>query len=456
VSATQPRLLGVIGAPSGQGRNVVTLNLGVAIAQLGKRAVIADFGASDLRRMLGLFRKVKGLKEFAEGDYRTIRSFICPTPAPNLCILSPGENPDGVAPFAYSWEPKVRLMRALAALEADFVLADLGTDMTADSADFFSMAGAGILVVSADPREVLRCYEFLKLVLYRTLRRRLGPDSETAALLAQIERAGGSRTLTIAQLTRLVRHRNPDEARVIDEICDGFVPLLIVDAGQSQRDMELGDKLRVICRRYLSIRVEYLGFIYEDAAVDHTHGTQDPVVIRQPDSRAAVAMHRIAHKCIHSPRLAEAKPDVRAPAEDAERAPAPAQAAAGDRAITEVLARVIRREIGEVERRLEHAEQQLQTRPKSVVSGPAKEAAKPPEPATERMLKTAFSPADLRALEELIESLDDDWFPDPKWKWKVRALTSPLHVVHHLMSRGVRRDFFYREAPGSKAPKAFA
>jgi flagellar biosynthesis protein FlhG len=486
MTPSRPPLLGVIGARQDGGPNVVTLNLGVALAQLGRKATIADLGTSDLRRRLGLFRKVEGLGEFVHSDRRSLTRFVAPTPVPNLWIIGPGKEAPGATPFAYPWEQKVRLLGALAAIEGDFVLADLGTALTDHAADFFSMTGAGILVVSADPAEVLRSYEFIKSALYKTIQRRLGPESETAALLAQLER-GAARRPTIAHVTGLVRHRDPDEARVIEEICDAFTAMLVVNAGRSLRDMELGDKLRVICRRYLSIRVEYLGFIYEDAAVDTTHGTKDPVMIRQPDSRAAVAMHRIAHKCLQSKQLQSAQPDpALLAARDGRRAPLPTPGLAGGM-IEGLLASAVRREIGQVERHLAAAESKLGTPPRAEAlkarasnstpqpakrtAQPAKHAPQPakraPQPAAqqaglsaeqraERILKTVFDPADLRALEALIDSLDADYFPDEKWKWKVRALSTPDRVVHYLISRGIRRDFFYRDAPVAKRQPARA
>lgn len=459
------RLLGAIGARPDGGASVVPLNLAIALAQLGKTTTIVDLAGSDLRRMLGLYRKVDGIGEFVDSNRRSLNGLITPAPVPNLQILSPGGTGKGAEAFAFPAAQKLRLFSALAAIEGDFVLADLGTALTEHAADFFSMANAGLVVLSADPSEVIRAYGFLKSVLYKTILRRLGPDSETAALLAQLGRTGaGARLATIAHITGLVRHRDPEEADIINEICDTFAPLLIVNAGQSLQDMELGDKLRVICRRYLSIRVEYLGFIYDDGAIDRPQWTHEPVVIGQPNSRAAVAVHRIAHKCIGSQALAHAHPDAAALAGGAERAGAPGagsfEVEAGGGMIERLLAGSLRREIGEVERHLANAESHLQNLPHQ----PAKEAdaprpssetaptRQPPAKArAERILKTVFDPADLRALEALIDSLDDAYFPDPKWKWKVRALSTPDRVVHHLIARGIRRDFFYRDAPTPKA-----
>jgi MinD-like ATPase involved in chromosome partitioning or flagellar assembly len=460
LNTPRPRLLGVIGACSRRGPSVATLNLAIALSQLGKKTTVIDLGQGNLRRMLGLFRNTEGIGEFTAAQRRSLGGYIRPTPVPNLWIVGPGLEPNGAAPFAYRPEQKVRLMRALAAIEGDFVVADLGTELTEHAADFFSLAGSGIVVVSAEASQVVRSYEFLKSVMYRTIMRRLGPRSETARVLAQLSRTtGGARTGTIAQITGLVRHRDPDEARVIDEICDTFAPMLVVDAGESLRDMELGDKLRVICRRYLSIRLEYLGFVYEDAAVDRAFGTQDPIVIRQPNSRAAVAMHRIAHKCIHSKALADAALD---PVVTGERRYPLREAAPGagepnrlGGMLENLLAGSVQREVSEVEERLSPASKRAgaavapASRPAEAASpaGPKARVDESREAKTRRILKTVFQPADVRELEALIDSLDDGVFPDEKWKWKVRALSTPDRVVHHLISRGISRDFFYRELP---------
>jgi flagellar biosynthesis protein FlhG len=454
-------LLGAIGARPDGGASVVPLNLAIALAQLGRKTTIVDLAGSDLRRMLGLFRKVDGIGEFVDSSRRSLNGLICPAPVPNLQIVGPGRTVKGEGAFAYPPTQKLGLFRALASIESDFVLADLGTALTEHASDFFSMANAGLVVLSADPNEVIRAYGFLKSVLYKTIRRRLGQDSTTATVLAQLDQTpGAARTATVAHVTGLVRHRDPEEADVINEICDTFTPLLIVNGGRSLQDMELGDKLRVICRRYLSIRVEYLGFIYNEGAIDRPQRTQEPVVIARPNSRAAVAVHRIAHKCIGSQTLAQARPDASTLASTAQRTSAPSagtpQPEAERGMIERLLAGSLRREIGQVERHLANAEnhlQNLQPRPgnRTDAGQPSSPTALPSqapvEERAERILKTAFDPGDLRALEALIDSLDDAYFPDPKWKWKVRALSTPDRVVHHLISRGIRRDFFYRDAP---------
>lgn len=440
----------MIGTRRDGGPSVVTLNLGVALAQLGKRTTVADFGRSDLRRLLGLFRKVEGLREFSTSGRRSIERYLSPSPVPNLWIVAPGAELNGFGPLAYTPDQRVRILRALASIEGDFVLADLGSDLSGDAAEFFSLTNGGILVLSAEPEQVLRSYQFIKTALHKTIVRRLGPQSETARLLAQIERTDhGARTATIAQITGLVRHRDPDEASALDEICETFAPALIVNAGRSLKDMELGDKLRVICRRYLSIGLEYLGFVYEDPAIDRAHVIEDPIVLRRPNSRAAVAMQRIGHKCIQSSTLGSAQLD---PALSPARPTQPTvQTFVSSRPgnlggmLEGLLAGVAQREVEAVGREL--TEKSSQSRSLGA-SAPA--AGKPAAPASgpkdNRLLKTVFNPADLRALEELIDSLDEGYFPGEKWRWKVRALSMPERVVHHLVSRGIRRDFFYRDA----------
>ena len=459
-----PRLLSLIGTRRDGGPSVVTLNLGIALAQLGRRTTVADLGRSDLRRLLGLFRKVEGVREFATSGQWSIQRYISPSPVPNLWVIGPGAEPGRAGPLAYTAEQRVRIMRGLAAVDTDFVLANLGSELSDDAAEIFSLTNAGILVLSSEPEQVVRSYQFLKTALHKTILRRLGRDSETARLLAQIERTtNAARTATIAQVTGLVRHRDPDEARLLDEICEAFTPALIVNAGRSLKDMELGDKLRVICRRYLSVKLEYLGFVYEDPTIDRGHMIDDPIVLRQPNSRAAVAMHRIAHKCIQSPTLGSAGLDpALSPARVAQPAahtPA-AKAFVSDRPgslggmLEGLLAGARQRDAGEAERRPAKGGSDV----KKPAGGTA--AKRQPAPATgtpksKRLLKTAFNPADLRALEKLIDSLDESYFPDEKWRWKVRALSTPERVVHHLISCGIRRDFFYR-AEGASAMSTVA
>jgi tyrosine-protein kinase Etk/Wzc len=83
----------ITGASPGLGKSFISKNLGVVLAQAGKRIVIVD---SDLRRghinkEFGLKREV-GISEYVAGDV-SIDDIVKPTSVPNLWVVTTGQIP---------------------------------------------------------------------------------------------------------------------------------------------------------------------------------------------------------------------------------------------------------------------------------------------------------------------------------------------------------------------------
>ncbi|MBW2295976.1 MAG: hypothetical protein JRG94_27390 [Deltaproteobacteria bacterium] len=65
---------------------------------------------------------------------------------------------------------RVRLMRSLRRLRADFVLIDLGAGVHSAVLDYFLVADEGLVVLSPEPTSVENAYTFLRAAFYRRMR----------------------------------------------------------------------------------------------------------------------------------------------------------------------------------------------------------------------------------------------------------------------------------------------
>ena len=76
---------------------------------------------------------------------------------------------------------KLKLMKAIKNLDADFIIIDLGGDTSYNIIDFFLLADHGIVMTTCDPASYLDAYNFIKTALYRKLNRLFGPESKYKA-----------------------------------------------------------------------------------------------------------------------------------------------------------------------------------------------------------------------------------------------------------------------------------
>jgi non-specific protein-tyrosine kinase len=137
----------VTSAVAGEGKTTVVANLGVALAEGGKRVLLidADLRQPALHELFGLAGS-PGLSEALIADRDELPSL--PTAVPDLALLPAGEPPPNPAEFIAS----ARLARLLkrAREQADFVLLD-SPPVTAvsDAAVLATLADGVVLVVSA-------------------------------------------------------------------------------------------------------------------------------------------------------------------------------------------------------------------------------------------------------------------------------------------------------------------
>jgi flagellar biosynthesis protein FlhG len=72
---------------------------------------------------------------------------------------------------------KLKLLRALKTIDADYVILDLGGDTTYNILDFYLAADQGLVLTTCDPASYLDAYGFIKMSLHRKLTRLFGPES---------------------------------------------------------------------------------------------------------------------------------------------------------------------------------------------------------------------------------------------------------------------------------------
>src|SRR5881409_108765 len=149
----------VSGANDGVGKSLLTAFLGVSLARAGKSVILVDAGrsASNLEDYLGVKNRRPMLQDYL-ADAASIEDVIIQTEEPGLRAICSAGALVGIADSSVGQKEKI--IRFIGAMNAEYILVDLGAGILPNLLDFFNMSDEGIVVVNPDPTAMHNAYEF--------------------------------------------------------------------------------------------------------------------------------------------------------------------------------------------------------------------------------------------------------------------------------------------------------
>jgi len=289
-------IIPVAGGKGGTGKSITAANLSIALARRGHKvvAVDLDLGGSNLHSYLGLENTFSSIGDFLSQKDARFEDFLHPTPVANLRFL-PG---DGRTPFLANmgYTNKIKLIRRLHKIDADYVILDLGAGSTFNTLDHFSLAPHGLLVTTGDRTAMMGMLTFMKNFLYRVISRNLKEFPEGLGKWNKIlEQPGDPSSMNISQIIQQIESSDPGAAREIERLASFYRPRLILNAGMHPDELTHKlDRASDAMRRMLGIEPEHFGFVFADPAVGESIEAGLPLLDYAPDSLAARSFSAIA------------------------------------------------------------------------------------------------------------------------------------------------------------------
>ncbi|OHD15703.1 MAG: hypothetical protein A2Z98_12740, partial [Spirochaetes bacterium GWB1_27_13] len=240
-------------------------NLSVILSEMGQKvvAVDLDLGGSNLHTMLGIKNDLIGLGHFINDKNMSFSEIVHKTDFSNLSFVPGDALYVGTANLPFFRKKKI--MVELSKLDADWVLLDLGSGTTANTIDFYLISNCGILVTTPEITAVLNLYSFLKNAFYRyILQSYKKKDDIKQRLLDAAKLRLEKEDLRLYEYLRLIKKDFPNIEDKIDKIISNFYPKLVLNMGNSKRDINFGENLRDIIHKNLGIEIEYLGLLPEE------------------------------------------------------------------------------------------------------------------------------------------------------------------------------------------------
>ncbi len=283
----------------GVGKSLVAANLSIALAEAGRRVILADLdlGASNLHVILGIPSSGRGVGTWLSASGSEFSSIVLSTDYPNLSFIPGDAEIPGLANI--SSQQKHRLIKKLLALDADYLVLDLGAGTGANIRDFFLTAPRGIVVTAPALTATLNAYLFLKNAVFRLMWTTFKKGSAAYAVLEGLRKDGSSlQKAYVPAILDQVGRSDPESRAAFEAKAAQFRPRLVMNMLEDPKDAEKAQKIRKSSLQYLNLDVEHLGILYRDDLQDIALGSRIPILRYKPQAVLSQAIYRMADKLL--------------------------------------------------------------------------------------------------------------------------------------------------------------
>jgi flagellar biosynthesis protein FlhG len=237
------RIITVASGKGGVGKTNLSVNMALAYARIGKKVIVmdADLGLANVNVMLKLIPKWNLYHVIRK--QKTMREILIETEY-GISIMAGASGFSKIANLTD--EQRTSFIEELETLSsADIIIIDTSAGVSSNVLDFIAVADDVVIITTPEPTAITDAYGIVKIIA------------------TEIE--------SIEMGLKLVVNRvhNVTEAK------------------------KVADRMTVITGQFLNVKLEYLGFIYDDTAVSQAVIKQRPFMVDAPRSRAAQCVQHI-------------------------------------------------------------------------------------------------------------------------------------------------------------------
>lgn len=280
----EKKIWAIGGGKGGVGKSLVTANTAISLANRGFKvvAIDLDLGGANLHTCLGVGVPSKTLSDYIVGKVNTMQELVVPSPIANLGLISGAQDEMGMANLKNVQKNKI--IQSLNQLDADFILVDLGAGTSNNTLDFFIAADKGILVSLPEPTSIENVYRFIKSVFFRRLKMAEDFLNIQPLILQAMSSKPNGQTLLPSDLVSKVTSLNPEAGQKLAHEISKFKFHLIMNQVRTAQDVEIGQSVKTVAKKYFGVDVHYVGFIEYDSCIWQSIKKRKPVSIEYPNS----------------------------------------------------------------------------------------------------------------------------------------------------------------------------
>ncbi|MDR2444810.1 MAG: MinD/ParA family protein [Spirochaetaceae bacterium] len=237
------RIITVASGKGGVGKTNLSVNMALAYARIGKKVIVmdADLGLANVNVMLKMIPKWNLYHVIRK--QKTMREILLETEY-GISIVAGASGFSKIANL--SGEQRTSFIEELETLSsADIIIIDTSAGVSSNVLDFIAVADDVVIITTPEPTAITDAYGIVKIIA------------------TEIE--------SIEMGLKLVVNR-------VHNVTDA---------------KKVADRMIVITGQFLNVKLEYLGFIYDDMAVSQAVLKQRPFMVDSPRSKAAQCVQHI-------------------------------------------------------------------------------------------------------------------------------------------------------------------
>jgi flagellar biosynthesis protein FlhG len=281
------------GGKGGIGKSLLASNLAIALSRFGNTvtAIDLDLGGANLHTTLGVDLPKKSLSDFISNRTVSLKDCEVPSGLPRLKLISGAQ--DAVNVTQITQEQKSSLIQQARELDSDYLIFDLGAGTSSYTMDFFLEADIGVIALLPEPTCIENCYRFIKTAYYTKLlkAKTLADIRPLIELATDAENKQGIKSPS--DLFREVNRQNPEAAMRLKKEISLFQPQLVLNQARTQTDVEIGNSVKAVCKRYFGVEMDYIGHLDYDSSVWQAVRRKRPLMIEFPNSKLVATIDRM-------------------------------------------------------------------------------------------------------------------------------------------------------------------
>jgi flagellar biosynthesis protein FlhG len=245
-SADKARIITVTSGKGGVGKTNLSVNMALAFARLGKKVIVmdADLGLANVNVMLNMIPKYNLYHVIKK--QKTIREILVETEY-GISIVAGASGFSQIANLGED-DRKDFISELDSLTNADIIIIDTSAGVSSNVLDFIAAADDAVIITTPEPTAITDAYGIIKIIATEY-------DSLNMGLKLVVNRAKGAA-----------------EAK------------------------NVADRMINIAGQFLNLKVDYLGFIYDDHSVPHAVLRQKPFMVVDPKCKASICVQHIVER----------------------------------------------------------------------------------------------------------------------------------------------------------------
>jgi len=240
------RIITVTSGKGGVGKTNLSVNMALAFARLGRKVVVmdADLGLANVNVMLNMIPKYNLYHVIKK--QKTIREILVETEY-GIAIVAGASGFSQIANM--NDDERREFIEDLDTLStADIIIIDTSAGVSSNVLDFIAAADDAVIVTTPEPTAITDAYGIIKIIA-----------TEYENLNMSLK--------------------------------------LVVNRAKSAADAKkVADRMINIAGQFLNLKVDYMGFIYDDQAVSQAVIRQKPFMVTDPKCKASICIQHIVDR----------------------------------------------------------------------------------------------------------------------------------------------------------------